>query len=47
MAYKLKIALGKRSYRKGPSNSKMKSGLKVKENAVRKRVKLIGRKLGS
>ena len=47
MAYKTKIVLGKRSYRKGPTNKAMKSGLKVKKNAVRKRVNLIGRKLGS
>ena len=59
-AYKLKIVLGKRQYRKGPSDSKMKSklnevpgyGAKGKKKAKKpsasaKRIKKIGRKLGS
>ena len=46
--YALKIVLGKRIYRKGPTNKAMKSKLSVKKPTARmKRIRQIGIKLGS
>jgi hypothetical protein len=48
MAYKLKIVLGKRQYRRGPTEKAMKSKLKIKKPTARmKRIRQIGRRLGS
>jgi hypothetical protein len=48
--YSLKIVLGKRSYRKGPTESTMSKKLGIKKKkptAEQIRIKQIGRKLGS